>query len=79
MPPTHGHRRRYTMTAAAMEQRRIARQCRVYKAGQNPSRAGRTIGMHITEQAAAIVKSYPMGRERRKFVTDAILQKAEQE
>lgn len=75
MSTTHGHRR-YTMSAAAIEQRRRARQCRVYKRGSDPSRAGISIGLHITKQAAAIVLSYPMGRERRSFLSEAILSKA---
>lgn len=70
---THGHRRQYTMTAKAYAQRRMARQCRIMKKGSKPSRAGTSIGLHITEQAAAILLSYQQGRERRGFLTDAIL------
>lgn len=70
---THGHRRQYTMTAKAYAQRRMARQCRVMKKGSKPSRAGASIGLHITEQAAAILQSYQQGRARRGFLTDAIL------
>ena len=71
MSTTHGHRK-YTMSEAARNQRRIARQARA----NNPSRQqeGRTIGLHITPQAAAIVLSYPQGRRRRDFVSSAILQ-----
>ena len=71
MATTHGHRK-YTMSEAARNQRRIARQARA----NNPRRqqAGRTIGLHITPQAAAIVLSYPQGRQRRDFVSSAILQ-----
>ena len=71
MTTTHGHRK-YTMSEAARNQRRIARQARA----KNPRRqqAGRTIGLHITPQAAAIVLSYPQGRKRRDFVSTAILQ-----
>lgn len=71
MTTTHGHRK-YTMSEAARNQRRIARQARA----NNPRRqqAGRTIGLHITPQAAAIVLSYPQGRQRRDFVSSAILQ-----
>ena len=67
---THGHRK-YTMSEAARNQRRIARQARA----NNPRRqqAGRTIGLHITPQAAAIVLSYQQGRKRRDFVSSAIL------
>lgn len=71
MSSTHGHRK-YTMTEAARNQRRIARQARANK--PHKSNAGRAIGLHITPQAAAIVLSYPQGKARRDFVTTAILQ-----
>ena len=71
MPTTHGHRR-YTMSPAAVNQRRMARQARRDK--PRPSRAGRSIGLHITPQAAAILLSYPKGRTRRAFLSSAILQ-----
>lgn len=67
---THGHRK-YTMSAAAIQQRRMARRARKYV--PRPSRAGTSVGLHITEQAAAVVLSYPMGKKRRAFITDAIL------
>lgn len=71
MATTHGHRR-YTMTEAAILQRRLARQSR----SNNPhaSRAGHSIGLHITPQAAAILLSYPQGKQRREFLSTAILQ-----
>ena len=71
MPTTHGHRR-YTMTPAAILQRRRARQARANNTRHTPK--GKTIGLHITPQAAAIVLSYPQGRQRRDFVSSAILQ-----
>lgn len=70
MTTTHGHRK-YTMSDAARQQRRMARQARA----NNPRRqqAGRIIGLHITPQAAAIVLSYPQGKQRREFLSTAIL------
>ena len=68
---THGHRK-YTMTEAARNQRRLARMARTYK--PRISHKGKTIGLHITPQAAAIVLSYPKGKARRGFLTDAIRQ-----
>ena len=68
---THGHRK-YTMSEAARNQRRIARMARVNAPSHNPK--GKTIGLHITPQAAAIVLSYPQGKTRRKFISSAILQ-----
>ena len=71
MTTTHGHRK-YTMSDAARQQRRMARQARA----NNPRRqkAGRIIGLHITTQAAAIVLSYPQGRARRDFLSSTIRQ-----
>lgn len=74
MPTTHGHRK-YTMSDAARNQRRIARQARANN--HRPSQRGRTIGLHITPQAAAIVLSYKQGKERRKFISSAILKHSE--
>ena len=71
MSTTHGHRK-YTMSEAARNQRRMARLSRIAK--YRPSQAGKSIGLHITPQAAAIVLSYPQGRQRRDFVSSAILQ-----
>ena len=71
MTTTHGHRK-YTMSDAARNQRRIARQARANNPRHTPK--GKTIGLHITPQAAAIVLSYPQGRQRRDFVSSAILQ-----
>ena len=68
---THGHRK-YTMSEAARNQRRIARQARRDK--QRKSRAGKSIGLHITPQAAAILLSYPQGKESREFLSTSILQ-----
>lgn len=72
MSATHGHRR-YTMTAAAINQRRMARQARVKVSKNRPSRAGRSVGLHITPQAAAIIRSYKQGKKRREFLSAAIL------
>ena len=72
MASTHGHRR-YTMTVAAINQRRMARQARVKYSKDRPSRAGRAIGLHIPPQAAAILLSYQQGKKRREFLSSAIL------
>lgn len=72
---THAHRR-YTMSAAALEQRKGAQKRRTYRKGLRPSRKGVTIGLHITPQAAAILGAYRQGRPRRAFLTAAILGKA---
>lgn len=72
MPTTHGHRK-YTMSKAALAQRAAARKNVVYIKNRRPSRAGVTIGLHITPKAKSIVESYGQGRPRREFLTSAII------
>lgn len=72
---THGHRR-YTMTLKAQAQRRIARLARAMGARGKASNAGVAIGLHITPQAAAILNTYQQGRQRREFLSHAIVNAA---
>ena len=70
---SHGHRK-YTMSPKAIEQRRIARQVIRLRRNACATPPGKTIGLHITPQAADIVLSFPQGKPRREFLSAAILQ-----
>lgn len=72
MTTTHSHRK-YTMSPAALAQRRAARAGSMRNRGTHIPIDTVSVGIHITPQAMAVVKSYKRGKPRREFMTSAIL------